>query len=86
MFNYYSADHNASAICQSSKQITENRNVALRNTKAVYLLQHVAYCECGSKIGCRLIRYGYKKLDDGKKQRYDLKNPRRTYYCFAADE
>lgn len=68
------------------KRLETNRNLAERNTKGVYLLQHLLVCgECGSKIKTINIRYHYRTLADGTKKRYDREKVRHNYLCTVAN-
>ena len=54
---------------------------AKRNTKVVYLLQHLLRCgECGRNFHARST-WTSTSVRDGKKYRYDLPTPRRYYMC-----
>ncbi len=54
---------------------------AKRNTKALYLLQHLLRCgECGHNFHAKSAR-GTTNVPNGKKYRYDLSSPRRYYMC-----
>ena len=54
---------------------------AKRNTKVVYLLQHLLRCgECGRNFHARST-WTSTSIRNGKKYRYDLPTPRRYYMC-----
>ena len=54
---------------------------AKRNTKVVYLLQHLLRCgECGRNFHARST-WTTTSVRNGKKYRYDLATPRRYYMC-----
>ena len=54
---------------------------AKRNTKVVYLLQHLLRCgECGRNFHARST-WKTTSVRNGKKYRYDLLTPRRYYIC-----
>ena len=54
---------------------------AKRNTKVVYLLQHLLRCgECGRNFHARST-WKTTSVRNGKKYRYDLPTPRRYYMC-----
>ena len=54
---------------------------AKRNTKVVYLLQHLLRCgECGRNFHARST-WKTTSIRNGKKYRYDLPTPRRYYIC-----
>ena len=54
---------------------------AKRNTKLLYLLQHLLKCgECGHNFHARATRSSVG-VRNGKKYRYDLPSPRRYYMC-----
>ena len=54
---------------------------AKRNTKVVYLLQHLLRCaECGRNFHARST-WTTTSVRNGKKYRYDLPSPRRYYMC-----
>ena len=54
---------------------------AKRNTKVVYLLQHLLRCgECGRNFHARST-WKTTSVRNGKKYRYDLPTPRRYYIC-----
>ena len=56
-------------------------NAARRNTKALYLLQHLLRCtECGRKFRA-LSRWRTHATRGGKRVAYDLKVPLRYYAC-----
>ena len=54
---------------------------AKRNTKVLYLLQHLLKCgECGHNFHAKST-WGTTNVRNGKKYRYDLPTPRRYYMC-----
>ena len=54
---------------------------ARRNTKEIYLLQHLLRCgECGYSFHAKST-WSSTNVRDGKKYRYDLPAPRRYYRC-----
>ena len=54
---------------------------AKRNTKVVYLLQHLLKCgECGRNFHAR-ASWTTTSVRNGKKYQYDLSTPRRYYMC-----
>ena len=54
---------------------------AKRNTKVVYLLQHLLRCsECGRNFHARST-WTTTSVRNGKKYHYDLPTPRRYYIC-----
>ena len=54
---------------------------AKRNTKVLYLLQHLLKCgECGHNLHAKST-WRTTNVRNGKKYRYDLPTPRRYYMC-----
>ena len=54
---------------------------AKRNTKVLYLLQHLLRCgECGHNLHAKST-WRTSSVRNGKKYRYDLPTPRRYYMC-----
>lgn len=56
---------------------------AKRNTKVVYMLQHLVRCtECGTLLGGRASRHKTTRRD-GKVYQYELEPPYRHYRCYG---
>jgi DNA invertase Pin-like site-specific DNA recombinase len=69
------------------ERLDRNKQLATRNAGGVYLLQNILYCgECGGKVSAVAIRYFHKTMADGKRKRYEYKNPPHQYRCVIASK
>lgn len=63
-------------------QKSENRLFAQRNTKGIFLAQHIAFCGlCDRAMTAHSQRYQYHRLASGKLTRYTRTNPITYYVC-----
>ena len=61
----------------------QRRTRSGRNTKILYLLQHLVRCTgCGMLMGCLATRRRTVK-QDGKVYKYEMETPRRYYKCYG---
>ena len=63
-------------------QRVENTLFAERNTKGIFLAQHIAFCgQCERAMTSHSSRYIYRRLASGKMARYTRSNPIVYYIC-----
>lgn len=59
-----------------------NTRFCQRNTKGVFLAQHIAYCgQCRRAMTAHTNRYNNRRRASGEKIRYERKNPITSYIC-----
>jgi DNA invertase Pin-like site-specific DNA recombinase len=66
-------------------RVDQNKKLASRNAKGVYLLQGIIRCgECDGALSCSTFYYGSRRLADGRMERRVLENPKHKYRCSRA--
>ena len=66
---------------QAQRMKRQRSRKSKRNTKVLYLLQHLLRCgECGHNFYAKSI-WSSTNVRNGKRYRYDLPSPRRYYMC-----
>ena len=72
------------AIWKRAQELKKERlSKSKRNTKVLYILQHLAKCgKCGRRLGCR-SNWGGTHRRNGKEYTYTASTPSRYYHCYG---